>query len=80
MSQYFWGCNKGVVSDREATRIRRALKRAGLHNAYFTREALPNGPHYWFSGPNRGEPFDRQLQAAAEAAVGPVKVRPHATR
>ena len=73
MSEHLFGYGLGRVSAREARRIERALNRAGLPVA-FTSPTIPGrGPCYWFAAPNRGEPFDRKMEAAVLAAIGQVR-------
>jgi hypothetical protein len=73
MSEHFFGLGKGEISAREEKRVTRIARRFG---ADFTSVTLPgDGPRYWFSCRNRGEPFDGELARVVLAAVGAVKVK-----
>jgi hypothetical protein len=75
MSEHMFGGGKGEVGKAEAARIDRAIAKTG-HEATFTNVKLPgDGWRYWFAGPNRGEPFDRQMAAEVLDAVGPIKLK-----
>jgi hypothetical protein len=62
VSDYFFGLGRGYVD--KVTRAR-ADDIAAEHGAWFVLVDLPGeGWRYWFAGPNRGEPFDRDLARA----------------
>ena len=74
MSEYFFGLGNGKVLQHERDRIERAIVRADLDGVGLVCINDPGpGWRYWFTGPNRGEPFDRRLAADVLAAVGKVK-------
>jgi hypothetical protein len=64
--EYLFGTHKGKLSTRETARRHRICREEGgygytqIDNSHGT--ALPNGDWIgWFSGPNRGEPFNSDL-------------------
>ena len=70
MSEYHFSTGRGKVSGRLA---KRADAVARKHGAYFVAADLPEGPRYWFSGPNLGHPFDAAMARAVRedlAAAG----------
>ena len=72
MSEYIFGTGHGKVSERERKRIDGVCANFAFNTA-FSNPTLPEGPRYWFSADNRGEPFDGKLAAAVLAKVGKVK-------
>lgn len=64
MSEYFFGLGPGHLSE-DARRI------AKLHGADLVNYNDPGtgARRHWFTGPNRGEPFDRQLAAEVSGAL-----------
>lgn len=67
MGEYFFGLGRGRVKASVERRVDRIAKK---HGARFVAVKLPGeGPRFWFSGPNRGEPFDRALALEVLAAV-----------
>lgn len=65
MNEYMWGYGQGELSKTRGEKIDRIARK---HGAAFTNPCMPGRGHvYWFAGPNRGEPFDRELSAAVEA-------------
>lgn len=63
MSEYFFGLHRGHLTSKADQIARR-------HGADHTNYTEPNGEKRgWFSGPNRGEPFDRQLARAVIADI-----------
>lgn len=66
MSEFHFGVGTGRVSRSLYCRIARIAEKCG---ADFVNPSLPEGPRYWFSGPNRGEPFDRALSHEVYAAL-----------
>ena len=75
MGEYHFGVGRG-----RAKHVQRIDRIARKHGADFVCCNLPgDGWRYWFSGPNRGFPFDGAMARAVEAdleAVGlwPVQV------
>lgn len=62
MSEHHFGSGRGKVSSAKAKKINRIARKHGYH---FVAADMPEGPRFWFSGPNYGAPFDR----AAETAI-----------
>lgn len=62
MSEFMFGVRRGTLTKEErAVRYRAARK----HGCGFIYVKLPGtGFQSWFAGPNRGNPFDRDLAAA----------------
>ena len=65
MSEYMWGVTHDKVSRREFLRRDRACRNAGGYGYTQIDESYgtADGGRWlgWFSGPNRGEPFDSDL-------------------
>lgn len=62
MSEHFFGCGRGNV---KASVYKRINKIAAKHGADFSNPNMPgDGPKYWFACPNRGMPFDGQVERA----------------
>jgi hypothetical protein len=78
MSQYHFGLGKGRVGAGVEKRVDKIARK---HGADFTSVTLPgDGPRYWFSGPNLGFPFDRDMARAVlndleAAGLWPVPTR-----
>jgi hypothetical protein len=73
MSVFLFGSGSGEVSDELLEEVETVLVEAGEEECSLVRYNDPaSGPRYWFSGPNRGAPFDermaRRVFAALEAA------------
>jgi hypothetical protein len=67
MSEHFFGSGNGRVSDRLARRVDKIAREYG---ATFTAVTLPgDGPRYWFSCRNRGNPFDQETARDTLKAV-----------
>lgn len=63
--EYFFLVGRGYVDDRTRAAVDRV---AAKHGVTFVRVNLPGeGWRFWFSGPNRGAPFDRELAARVRA-------------
>jgi hypothetical protein len=68
MSEHHFGLGRGRVSKEDYRRIDQI---AAKHGATFTNPNLPgDGWRYWFSCPNRGQPFDGDT---ARAVLGEVE-------
>ena len=73
MIEYLFGVGNGDVSDREKSRVNRIAQK---HGAAFVRYRGPEGHgRYWFSGPNRGEPFDSKMAQAVLQEVGEIRIK-----
>jgi len=69
-SEYMWGCGWGRVSATKEKRLDRIARKIGGRECGFVCcEPTPGRPQFWFFGPNRGEPFDRQLAIAVQSAA-----------
>lgn len=67
MSEFFFMLGNGRVPDDV---YERADKIARVHGATLVRYFGPEKVHrYWFSGPNLGEPFDRNLAARVSQSI-----------
>jgi hypothetical protein len=60
---------------RKSVKIDRIARK---HGAWFCSPNMPEGPRYWFSAPNRGEPFDSAtakavLTECTAAGLWPIK-------
>lgn len=73
MNEFMFGLSKTAVSRQEANRRESIAKR---HGCWFTEVNVTNGDtpginngryQSWFSGPNQGWPFDRDLANAVQA-------------
>jgi len=65
MSQFCFLSTTGKLSRAE---VRRRDAIAAKHGADFNYIREPTGAYKsWFAGPNRGDPFDRNLSAAVAA-------------
>lgn len=65
MSEFHFGFGRGRIKARERRKIDAIAAR---HGASFVNPDLPgDGWSYWFSCPNRGEPFDRDTAHAVDA-------------
>ncbi len=73
MSEYMWGCCRERLSQQEVRRRDRACRAEGGYGYTQIDEShgTAAGGRWigWYSGPNRGEPFDRQLAAAVETRL-----------
>ena len=68
MSEYMFGVTRRKVSAREYAKRDQICHEEGGYG--YTQINRPgNGWLGWYSGPNRGEPFNRNLAARVEAAV-----------
>lgn len=65
MGEYMFGVGNGRLTERTAKAAERIARR---HGCCLVRDSEVDGssPRYWFSGPNRGEPFDRDMAAAVK--------------
>lgn len=71
MGEYMWGVTREKLSARECARRDKACVAEGGHG--YTQINDPGqGWIGWFSGPNRGHPFD---QALADAVAKRLEVR-----
>jgi len=74
MSEYMFGAQRTKVTAREATRRDRICRDEGGYGYSQIDEShgTSAGGRWlgWFSGPNRGEPFDRALAARVLARIG----------
>ena len=74
MSVYMWGVSAEFapkIPDKEATRRDRIARKIGGPSCGFVQIHEPTGRYNsWFYGPNRGEPFDRQLAWDINEACG----------
>jgi hypothetical protein len=77
MSEYMWGGSAEYapkIPDRKVTRRDRIARKIGGPACGFVQIHDPTGRwKSWFYGPNRGEPFDRQLAAEIDAACGVIR-------
>lgn len=73
MAEFFFGVGRGKVSKREYARVEAIAK---SHYADFTNLNMPEGPRFWFSCQNLGEPFNSRTAARVMAEVGKVEVMP----
>lgn len=55
MSKFHFGTGRGKVPSATAKKIAKIAQR---HGCDFYAVTMPEGPRYWFSGPNLGAPFD----------------------
>ncbi len=73
MSEYMFGVRRGKTPAREAQRLDRICVDEGGYG--FTQIDQSHGTAHggrwlgWFAGPNRGEPFDRNLAARVLARI-----------
>lgn len=59
MSEYMFGTSRVKPSRKDAKTMAKVAKK---HGCDFTEVVLPGtGYQHWFSGPNRGHPFDQAL-------------------
>lgn len=59
MSEFLFGVGRGRVDAKKAKQVDAIARR---HGARFITATMPgDGPKYWFSGPNAGFPFDRDM-------------------
>lgn len=67
MSEHMWGLTREKPSRSKARELDRICREAGGYGFV----EISNAPGYlgWFSGPNRGHPFDRWLEQRVEAAI-----------
>ena len=66
-TEHHFGVGEGRVSDARGKKIDAIARRFG---ATFTWIRLPgDGWRFWFSAPNRGEPFDGMTRAAVFASL-----------
>ena len=77
MSEHMWGVGRGEVARAdEIDAVAREVGGYGLSNPKLPGE----GWRYWFSGPNRGQPFDRALERETwEALKAAGLLRPDGT-
>lgn len=62
MAQHMFGCGRGRINNKIATRANEVARR---HGAVLNNINNPGqGWIYWFAGPNRGDPFDRAMANA----------------
>lgn len=61
MSEHFFGLGRHRVASDIAERIDVVARR---HGAEFTSVKMPDGWRFWFACPNRGFPFDRDIELA----------------
>jgi hypothetical protein len=67
VSEYFFGSGNGKIKPALAARIHRI---AVQHGAHFVSVTVPgDGPRYWFTCPNRGNPFDQAIERAVWDAL-----------
>ena len=71
MSEYHFGVGRGEVPENERARIDTIAERHGVD---FCNPLMADGWRYWFSGPNRREPFDGQLARTVLGEVGEVRI------
>ena len=74
MSEYMWGLTREKPSRSKARQLDRICREAGGYG--FTEIHLTGrlGTYQgWFSGPNRGYPFDLWLEQRVEAAIAKAK-------
>lgn len=64
MSEHHFGVGIGKLRDAARRRIDAVAER---HGCSFHNPTLPEGPRYWFAGPNRGTPFDERMGTAVYA-------------
>lgn len=65
---YLFGMGTGKLTKGEIAARKRAAKSEGCT---FIHADLPGeGWRHWFSGPNRGEPFDRSMAVRVMRAIG----------
>lgn len=65
MGEYIFGVGDGRLAEKTAKAAGRIARRHGCWLVRYT-EGDGSSPRYWFSGPNRGEPFDRDMAAAVK--------------
>ncbi len=70
MSEFIFGVLIGKLTKAQQRARRAAAKK---HAATWIYAELPDGYRSWFSAPNYGAPFDRQLAAAVAAEIGESK-------
>jgi len=80
MSEHMFGVGKGEVSKAECRRVEKAARAVRSDVAFTCVFLRGTGWQHWFSGPNRGEPFDRQMADEVLAAVGSIRVKRRARR
>ena len=73
MNKFHFGLGSGKVSKQEEKRINRILNNGNYGVDFFAISAIGIGTRYWFSGPNRGHPFDQKLANKVLSAIGTVK-------
>lgn len=67
MSEFCFLVGRGEVPTKDLRKIRKVEKALGVN---FHNPKLPgSGFRYWFSGPNRGFPFDRALTEEVREAL-----------
>ena len=76
MAEYMWDVRRDdtrALTDREVRQRDHACKAAGGYGYTYVR--MPEGVWLgWYSGPNRGYPFDRRLEDRVAAAINAVGV------
>jgi hypothetical protein len=67
MSEHMWGVTREKPSRATARKWDRVCREAGGYGFVET----SNAPGYlgWFAGPNRGHPFDRELERRVAEAI-----------
>ena len=68
MSEHMFGVTRAKLSAREVRRRDRIAKAAGAHGFNYTKDG--QGHIGWFTGPNLGSPFDRDMARRVLGAIG----------
>lgn len=62
MSEYMFGVGRGRVDGEIVDKVQEVAEK---HDCDFVHGYFPgDGFRYWFAGPNRGHPFDREMGRA----------------
>lgn len=66
MGEFMFGSGTGKLTAAERSIAERVAKKCGV--SFAGNPKMPDGHRYWFTAPNRGEPFDsRAAREVAEA-------------
>ena len=67
-NETFFMVGVGLIPNKQRKKIERVLKKLG-DDVDFINPNLPEGPRFWFSGPNLGEPFNSRMERETRAAL-----------